>query len=70
MGAVETCSTFYIVQNLALSSSVRHSTWYRSGRCRVLLDILHGTEVVAVEFFSKFFMVEKWALSSSAQHST
>jgi len=55
VSALEFCSTFYMVQKWALSSSVWHSTWYRSGLCRVLLDI---------------YMVQNWALSSSTRHST
>jgi len=96
VGNVEFCSTLYIVQKWARSSSSRHSkcyrsglyrysSWYRSGRCRILLnflhgkknrstwallDILHGTEVGPFEFCSASYVVQKWALSSSVPNST
>ena len=54
-----------MVQNLGLSTSARHSTWYKRGRSRILLDILHGTAMGALEFFSIFYMVHKRSLSCS-----
>jgi len=45
--AHEICSKFHMVQNRALSNSARHSSWYKIGRCRVQLVILHDTELGA-----------------------
>ena len=64
---VELCSTSYMVQHWALSSSVCNFTWYFSGVFRVL-DILHGSQLGAAEFCSTFYMVQKWTLSNSALH--
>jgi len=50
-----------------LSSSAGHCTWYRSGRCPVLLGILHGTEVCAFETCLAFYIVKNLALSSSVR---
>ena len=44
-----------MIQEFALSSSARHSAWYRTGDCRFMLDILNG---------------KKTALSSSARSCT
>ena len=44
--------------------------WYTSCGFRVMLDILHCTEVGAFEFCSTLYMVNKCVLSSSAAHST
>jgi len=58
-----------MVQNWELPRSARHFTSYRIWVCRIILDILYGTEVGAVEMSSAFFIVQKWALSSPARHS-
>jgi len=55
-----------MIQMRALSSAARHSTWYISGSCRVLLDFLHGTELAAAESYCTLYTVEKWELSISA----
>jgi len=64
---VDFCSTFYIEQNGAVSSSALHFMWYRFWHCRVFPDILHGTIVGAFAFCSTLYMVQKCALSSPAQ---
>jgi len=51
-----------MVQGWAVKSSARLSTWKNSWRSRVLLEILHDTEVGAVEFYSNFYMVQMWDL--------
>jgi len=70
VGSAEFCSTFNMVQNLALSISPRHSAYYGSGRCRVMLDILRGTALGSLELCSTFYMVQKLALSSYFRHYT
>ena len=48
VGAVESCSIFFMLQKRALRSSTQQSTWYRIGSSRDLLDVLHGTEMGAL----------------------
>jgi len=61
---------FEMLHIYAMSNSARHSTWYRSGRSRVMLDILHGKNWVLSRLSSTSYVVQKWPLSSSARHST
>jgi len=42
LGADEFFLTLYMESNWSLLSFSRHSSWYRTGRRPVLLDILHG----------------------------
>jgi len=68
VGVVDICSTFYMVHKWAQSIAARHSTWYRSGCCGVLLDFLHGTEAGAAELLNILHCREMEA-AISARHS-
>ena len=56
VAGVEFWSTFYMVQNWELSTSSGNSTWYGSGCCRGLLDILECTEAGDFEICTIFYM--------------
>jgi hypothetical protein len=56
-------STLDLVQQKALSSSIRHWTWYNGKPCRAQLDIGPGTTERLVELNSTLELVQQKALS-------
>jgi len=67
---VDLISTFYLVQQKALSWVTWHGTWYSGKGCRVRLDIWPGTAERPVEGDSTLDLVQWKALSIVTRYMT